>query len=178
MLTETHQVNGQRSWLAVYTAPRHEKQVLQHLEHRSIECFLPLYESLRRWKSGPTLVSMPLFPGYLFVHADHAERRKVLESPSVIRIVGTRIGPSPLPEAEIRALRQAVSSGLALPHSYLNVGTRVRVMQGPLTGMEGILLRIKGSTRLVLNINLIMQSVSVEVNCCDVEASETSPLAA
>ena len=93
------QANGQRQWLAIYTAPRHEKQVSRQLEERAVEYLLPLYETVRHWKTGPAQVSLPLFPGYVFAHVDGFERRRVLELSSVLKIVGNRCGPSPLPTA-------------------------------------------------------------------------------
>jgi transcription antitermination factor NusG len=161
---------GNRQWLVVYTLPRHEKQLLRQLEQRSVEAFLPLYESVRRWKSGPSRVSLPLFPSYLFIKVDEGQRRKVVEMASVLQIVGNRQGTVTVSNIEIEQLRQAVATGLAQPHPYLNVGSRVRIIQGPLSGTEGILTRKKGCMKVVVSIELIMQSVAVEVNACDVES--------
>ena len=158
-----------RQWLAVYTLPRHEKQVSRQLEERAVETFLPLYDTVRRWKTGPTRVSLPLFPGYLFVNVDTREKRKVVEVPSVLKIIGNRFGPAVLEETEINRLRHTVETGLAQPHPYLSVGKRVRVVQGALAGLEGILVRKRGHLKVVISVTLIMQSVSVEVDACDVE---------
>jgi transcription antitermination factor NusG len=163
-----------RQWVAVYTVPRHEKQLTQQLQQRSIDCFLPLYESTRRWKTGLMQVALPLFPGYTFVRVDPRQRRIVLDSPSVLRIVGNRLGPTPLPGHEIERLRYAVESGLVGPHPYLTVGRRVRIVQGALAGAEGVLLRRKGRMKVVISVDLIMQSVAVEVNACDLEPCSAS----
>lgn len=167
-----------RRWLAVYTLPRHEKQIRHQLEHRSVESFLPLYESVRRWKTGPARVSLPLFPGYLFARVNDLERRRVIELPSVLKIVGNRFGPSPLPDEQIEVLRRAVESGMAEPHRYLNVGSRVQIVRGPLSGAQGVLLRKKGCLKVVLSVETIMQSVAVELNSCDVEPCIGALLAA
>ena len=166
------QANGQRQWLAVYTAPRHEKQVSIQLEQRAVECLLPLYQTVRRWKTGPALVSLPLFPGYVFAHVDGLERRRVLELSSVLKIVGNRFGPSPLPDCDIEALHRSVASGLAEPHPYLTIGNRVRVIRGPLKGIEGVLVRKKGGMKVVIAMDIIMQSVAVEVNRWDLNACD------
>lgn len=158
-----------RQWLAVYTLPRHEKQISRQLEDRSVQTFLPLYDTVRRWKNGPTRVSLPLFPGYLFVNVDPQERRKVLELPSVLKIIGNRAGASVVSQTEIDQLRQTVETGLAQPHPYLTIGNKVRVIQGPLAGTEGILVRKRGHMKIVISVTLIMQSVAVEVDACDVE---------
>jgi transcription antitermination factor NusG len=166
---EVRQVGGEAEWFAVYTAPRHEKQVAHQLNQRSVECFLPLYESVRRWKTGPARLELPLFPSYLFVRADRRERRKVVELPSVVNIIGNRLGPTAISKEEIESLRRVVVSGKPEPHGYLEVGTRVRVVCGPLLGVEGVLVRRKGSLKLVVSVQTIMQSVAMEVAASDVE---------
>jgi transcription antitermination factor NusG len=93
----------------------------------------------------------------------------VIELPSVLRIVGNRFGPSPLLDEQIEVLRRAVESGVAEPHRYLNVGSRVQIVRGPLSGAQGVLLRKKGCLKVVLSVETIMQSVAVELNSCDVE---------
>src|SRR3954449_12319558 len=72
-------------WFAAYTAPRHEKAVLRHLDVRNVESFLPLYTSVRRWKNGCRVaVERPLFPGYVFVHIARRSSVKVLQVPGVV----------------------------------------------------------------------------------------------
>jgi transcription antitermination factor NusG len=159
-----------RLWFAIYTAPRHEKQVAQQLRYRAVDYFLPLYVAVHQWKTGPARVELPLFPGYLFVHIGPLERRRVIELPGVVSIVGGRLGAQPLAEAEIEQLRRSVESGRVEPHPYLKVGANVRVVSGPLTGTEGLLIRKKGVTKVVLSIDAIMKSVAVEIAACDVEA--------
>ena len=166
---------GRRQWFALYTLPRHEKQVSKQLEQRFVECFLPLYGTVRRWKTGPTRVSLPLFPGYVFVHVADFERRRVFELPSVLHIVGSRSGPISLPDIEIEKLRQTIASGLAEPHAYLKIGARVRIINGPLTGIEGILKRKQGTMKVVLSVEMIKQSVAVSVCPFDVEPCSARP---
>lgn len=170
--------NCDRQWIAVYTAPRHERQVTRQLAQKDVESFLPQYELVRRWKTGPTRIRVPLFPGYTFAQIELAQRRVVLEIPSVLRIVGNRLGPTPVSESEIEQLRRAVESGLAVPHPYLTVGNRVRITHGALCGTEGVLVRKKGQTKIVISIELIRQAVSVEVDACDVEACSNSSITA
>jgi len=167
-----------RQWLAVYTLPRHEKHVCHQLEQRSIETFLPLYQSLRKWKTGPVRVFLPLFPGYVFTRVNNGERRRVIEMPSVLKIVGNRFGPSPLPDEEIEVLRRAVESGVVEPHRFLNVGSRVLIIRGPLSGATGVLLRKKGCMKVVISVDIIMQSVAVELEARDLEPCTRNCLAA
>ena len=168
---------GDRKWFAVYTAPRHEKQVCYQLQTKSVECFLPLYQVTNQWKTGPARVSLPLFPSYLFVHIDPGERRRVLEVSSVVSIVGSGSHPLPLPDSEIMQLRQSVAFAQVEPHPYLKVGTLVRVARGPLLGIEGVLARKKNALKLIVSVEMIMKSLAIEVSVYDVEpVRATSPV--
>lgn len=157
-------------WYAAYTNARHEKRVIEFLSGRLVECYLPSYRSVRRWKDRRTEIELPLFPGYVFVRIAYRSRLLVLTAPGVAQIVSFDGKPAPILESEIEALRQGLSKTSRFePHPYLKVGRRVRVKSGPLSGMEGILLRRKDGFRLVLSIELIMRSVAIEVDEADVD---------
>lgn len=152
-------------WYAVSTRSRHEKSVEDLLQRKRIETFLPLYETVRRWKNGDHRVQLPLFPGYAFVHIALRDRLQVLKVPGVARLVGFSGSPTPLADDEVESLRQALAAGMkAAPHPYLTVGRQVRITAGPLTGCEGILVRRKGTVRVVLSIDLIQRSVLVDLD--------------
>lgn len=136
---------------------------------KSLEAFVPLYGCMRRWKNGKTWVELPLFPGYMFVRLALNDRLRALSIPGVVGLVGFRNRPIPVSEREIGWLRQGLSMFAAQPHPYLRVGERVRIKNGPLTGAEGILLRHKQDFRVVLSMELIMRSVSLEIDACDLE---------
>ena len=157
-------------WYATHVYSRQEKQVVSQLQERNVDCFLPVYRSVRRWKDRRKELDLALFPGYVFVHMDLKDRLRVLQLPSVVRFVSFGGHPAPLPDAEIEALSNGLASGIrAEPHPYLKVGQRVRVRSGPMVGAQGILVRRKDRFRLVLSIDLIMRSVAVEVDEADVE---------
>jgi transcription antitermination factor NusG len=157
-------------WYVVYTSANHEKRVTQQLQQRSVQHFLPLYESVRRWKDRRVRLQLPLFPGYVFVRLSSWERPKVLQVSGIARLVGFNGHPAVLADEEIEALRTYTMTPLgAEPHPYLTVGRRVRIRRGILAGMEGILVRKKNALRVVLSIDLIMRSVSVEVDANDLE---------
>jgi len=161
-------------WFAVYTTPRHEKRVDQYLSAKNIEHYLPLYHQRRRWSDGTRVtLDLPLFPGYLFVRIDKSERVRVLEVPGVLSIVGgTGHKPAALPDAEIEALRSGLHLRRPEPCPLPTVGERVRIRSGPLAGMQGVVLRYKNRLRVVLTIELIRQSVAVEVEAEELEALE------
>src|SRR6266581_6906197 len=121
----------QPRWYAACTRSRHEKQVRQQLDEKVVETFLPLYESVHRWKDRRARVQLPLFPGYLFVRLALRDVLKVLEVPSVVRLVGFKGKYEPLPEHDIERLRAGLQQDLCPePHPYLKVGQRVRILSG------------------------------------------------
>ena len=157
-------------WYALYTRSRHEKQLAGQLQERRIECFLPLYSSVRRWKDRRVTLQLPLFPGYIFLRTSPQRRIEVLNLPGAARFVAFNGRPAVLPESDLLRLRAGLDQGLrAVPHPYLQIGRRVRVRSGPLAGTEGILLRKKDQFRLIVSIDLIMRSVAVEMDAADVE---------
>jgi transcription antitermination factor NusG len=152
-------------WYAAYTSANHEKKVRQQLELRHVESFLPLYETVRRWKDRRMRLQLPLFPGYVFARMALPDRLQVLQVPGVVRLVGFNGRPAPLLDEEIEGLRKGLTCGvLAEPHPFLTIGRRVRIKGGPLAGREGVLLRKKGALRVVLSILLIRRSVVVDVD--------------
>ncbi len=157
-------------WYAIYTSSRHEKRVHEHLGYRRVECFLPLYRTVHRWKNGCKVqVELPLFPGYLFVRIGKRERAQVLDVPGVISFVGNRSQPVPLSDLEIDTLRSGLHLQKFEPYRKLAIGQRVRIKAGSLTGLYGVLVRSANGMRVVLTVELIKQSVAVELDAADVE---------
>jgi transcription antitermination factor NusG len=155
-------------WYAAYTKANHEKRVAQQLEQRCIEHFLPVYESMRRWKDRRIWLQMPLFPGYVFVRLALRDRLQLLQIPGVVQLVNFNGHPAPLPEEDIQAIRNCLGRSRRVePHRYMHSGLRMQVMSGPLQGLEGVLLRRKNKTRFVLSFDLIMRSVAVEIDEID-----------
>ena len=122
-------------WYAAYTCANHEKLVAKQLAERSVEHFLPLYESVRSWKDRRVHLQLPLFPGYVFVRFALRDRLQVLQIPSVANLVSFNGTPAVLPAAEIQALKLGLERGVQpVPHPYLKVGRRARITAGPLEG--------------------------------------------
>jgi len=164
------QLVAKPDWYAAYTHSRHEKKVAQLLQERGIEHFLPIYHSVRLWKDRRKELELVLFPGYIFAGIDVAQKLRVLQLPGVVRFVTFNGQPARLASEDIDALRNALRHGMrAEHHPYLTAGRRVKVVRGPLTGARGVLLRLKTNCRIVISIDVIMRSVSVEVDESDVE---------
>jgi len=159
-----------QQWYAAYTCANHEKRVAAQLQARGIEHFLPVYHSVRRWKDRRVKLEMPLFPGYVFVRLALCDRLPVLQVPSLVRLVGFGSLPTALPDCEMDILRRALTQEhSAQPHRFFTVGRRVRITGGPFAGLEGVLTRIKSNLRVVLSLELIQRSTSVEVDAAYLE---------
>ena len=157
-------------WCAVYTRHQHEKAVTAMLLVKGFEVFLPLYESTRKWKDRQKLLSLPLFPGYVFVRGSLERRLPILTTPGVHMIISRGERVATIPEEEIEAIRRTIEGKFRVePHPFLRCGERVRVMRGSLAGVEGILTRKKNLYRLVLSVEMLTQAVAVEIDAHDVE---------
>ncbi len=163
--------NGNLAWYAIRTRSRHEKLVNQQLASRGVDAFLPLVDRRRRWKDRWKNVSFPLFPVYCFARFRYHDRLAVVTAVGVVRILGINGQASPVPDHEIEAVRQLVTSTLPFdPHPYLKEGMEVEVLRGPLAGVRGILVRKGTRARLVVAINLIQQAASIELDAADVRS--------
>jgi transcription antitermination factor NusG len=157
-------------WFAAYTSANHEKRVAEQLVQRSVEHFLPLYGSVRKWRDRCVKLDLPLFPGYVFVRLAMRDRLRVLQTPGVAKLVGFNGMPTALADEEIEALKKGMVCGVrAEPHPFLSVGRRVRVKAGPLKGLEGIVVRRKNRLRLVISFDVIHRAAAVEVEAADLE---------
>jgi transcription antitermination factor NusG len=162
-------------WFAAYTNSHHEKRVASQLAEREMESFLPLYSASHRWKNRcERQLELPLFPNYVFIHIDPRDRVRVLAVPGVLSLVGFGRILAPLPNFEIEALRAGVAQRTIEPHPYLVIGERVRIKAGPMTGLEGVLIRKKSNFRVVLTLDAIMRSVAVEIDGDDLEPATQS----
>ena len=156
-------------WYAAYTCAKHEKRVAAKLRGRGVEHYLPLYSSVRRWRDRRVRLDLPLFPGYVFVRLALRDKLRVLQIPGLVHLVSFNGQPAALSDDEMEVLRRGLTDQLhAEPHPYLAVGRRVRVGSGPLAGLEGIIVRKKNRVRFVISLNLIMRSVSVELDDADI----------
>jgi len=163
-------VSERRRWFAIHTASNNEKKVRQHLQAKEIETFLPVYGVTKRWKNRTTVrVELPLFAGYVFARFDPSERLRIVEVPMVYSIVGSRGKASAIADDEIDSLRNAVATRQVHPFPYVKVGNRVRIRSGPLTGLEGTVVRSGESLSVVLTVEMIQKSVAVHVEADELE---------
>ncbi len=158
-------------WFALYARSRHEKLADQELKKKGIETFLPIRKITRQWSDRRTVIEEPLFKGYLFVNIPWKERWNVLNTYGAVRFVGPRpSSPVEIPEKDICSIRRFVEEEIPIdPFPYLKEGARVYVCSGPFRGVEGFVVRKDRHCRLVVSLDLLMQSIAVQVEAACVQ---------
>jgi transcription antitermination factor NusG len=163
-------------WFALRVRPRHDKTVSLTLRNNGFEECLPLYRARHKWADRFKMVDLPLFPGYVFCRFDPSSLLPILNTPGVIDIVRAGRVLLPISDCEVAGLQRLAKSGLhSEPSPYLQVGQRVRIEGGPLFGLEGLLVEIRNSLRLVLSVDLLQRSVLVEIDRDWVDSSKVRP---
>lgn len=161
-------------WYALHVRTRWEASTAGLLTGKGYQTFLPTYEPEKQSCTANRNSSAPLFPGYVFCQFDVNNRLPILVTPGVLSVVGTGRVPIPVDDSEIQAIQRVVALGLRTePWPFLEVGQRVRIQNGVLSGLEGILTSFRGSHRIVISVSLLSRSVSLEI-----QRAEVSPISA
>ena len=164
------------TWHVLHTQYQHEKNVARALVGKGFEVLLPLYTSVHRWKDRKKLLSLPLFPCYVFVQSPPDRWLPILSTPGVHTVVSFGGTPSIVPYSEIEAVRRISEGPLkAEPHPFLQCGDRVRLIEGPLQGLEGLLVRKKSLWKFLVSVEMLQRSVAVEVDSTMVERAPGLP---
>ncbi|MBV8435930.1 MAG: UpxY family transcription antiterminator [Silvibacterium sp.] len=154
-----------RPWFALTVKPQHEFTVQQGLAAKGLEAYAPAYWTARRWSDRVKKLQQALFPGYVFCHFSATSRTPVLRTPGVRSIVSFGAEPAPIPAAQLASIQQMLASNYPVePWPFLQVGQLVRIGEGSLTGLEGILVHCRNANRVVVSIELLQRSVAVEVD--------------
>ena len=152
-----------RSWVVIHARPRCEKKLADVALQQRLLPYLPLQRRTHHYGSRVRSFDSPLFPGYLFCLADAAGTQWLRQSRYTANLL--EVSDQHQLVAQLRQIQAALQLGhLVEVLPYLEVGHKVRVAAGPMRGAEGIVVRIKGKTRIVLNVDMIRESVSVEVD--------------
>jgi len=141
-------------WAAVHTKPRCEKVVADYLRTRGIPCFLPTITNRRQYGSRVRTSRLPLFPGYLFYDYDAVDKRVVYDSRRVVQLL--------VPDEPGELDRDLENLARALAHEasprrrdFGPPGTPVEVIDGPLHGTVGELVRVGRHSMLVVRVKFL-----------------------
>jgi len=143
-----HSLRSEAAWFAAHVRSKHEFTVAEQLSAKGIEHYLPLYHSLRQWSDRKVWLDLPLFPCYLFVRINWADRLNVLNIPGVLSMLGS--AHSRVDEETIESIRQAIKLNLVEPCRKLEAGDTVKILSGLFEGTEGTLLCSTTSARIVI----------------------------
>jgi len=162
-------------WWVAHTKSRNEKALAHHLVSKNINYFLPMHWKVRRTRGRTIRSLLPLFGGYLFFCGNENQRLEVLRTNRVANLIEVRDQHRLIDE--LLQIQHALSTGAPLiPHKYIKAGRRCRVIAGPLANLQGIVVTTKGATRLLLQIDMLGQAASVEINLDMIEPiDETNP---
>ncbi len=163
--------SSQAQWHALYTRSRHEKIVVRELAKHKIETFLPLRKIKRHWSDRVKLIEEPIFGGYVFTRISLSQKFTVLNTYGAVSFVhfGSNL-PAVIPDRDIEALVKFSESDLPMdPFPYLTAGQRVYIRSGLMKGVEGFIVRKNNQCRLVISVDVLQQSISVEVDQASVE---------
>jgi transcription antitermination factor NusG len=170
------------AWFALQTRYRYEERIATELQAKGFESYLPTLRETHTWKDRRKVLDVPAFGGYLFARFEPSlhNRVRVLETSGVVKLLGNHGMPEPVSHAQIESLRLALQSGIPCSRQpYVEVGTSVRVCRGPLTGLEGRVLRMGNKLNVVVNVASVCQAIAVEVPIDDlqlVDGTQMSPL--
>ncbi len=163
-ISELTECSVTAQWYAVSTRSRHEKQVRDRLASIGVEPLLPLTSKLSQWSDRKTCIQVPLFPGYCFARFALVNRLAVLQTPGVVRIVGT-VRPEAIPEEELAAIKSTAASRRPTEScDYFVEGAWVEAVRGPLAGVRGQLVRKGQQDYLVIRVRLIQQAALVHID--------------
>jgi len=167
--------SGMQKWYALQVRARREGSTAILLAGKGYQTFLPTFKAEKRWSGKFRDLTAPLFPGYVFCQFDVCNRLPILVTQNVLSIVGRGRTPVHVEDSEIATLHTMVHSGIqAEPVPYLEVGQQVRIRDGALSGLEGILISFKGSSRIVVSVSLLRRSVALEIDRLSVSAIQTN----
>ncbi len=156
-------------WWVAHTKSRNEKALAHDLISKGVSYFLPMTWKVRR-KSRRTIKSLlPLFSGYLFFCGDENQRTELLRTDRVANLLEVKDQEKLL--NELVQIERVLQTGVPLvPHKYIKIGQKCRVMAGPLMGLQGIVVTTKGASRLVLQVDMLGQAASVEIDINMIES--------
>lgn len=161
-----------RTWYVLHTKSRFENVVHEQLSKKSIASFLPKIQVRSRRRDRKAMIRMPLFPGYLFVKSalDVYEHLKILKTTGVVRFIGNREGPLPVPDENIESLMIMVTGANAITTGKrFKKGDKVIVINGPLAGVTGFFTRYREKNRVIVIIEALGQYAGVDISEEDVE---------
>jgi transcription antitermination factor NusG len=160
------------SWTPVHAKPRREKRLAGQCAAKGVGCYLPTIRRVHRYGRSTREFMIPMFPGYVFCHLDDERYQSLLAMDSIVRRLrmDDRAEESLIRELnDIMLIEAAALHREVLVRPELADGARVKAVTGPLTGVEGVVIKRVGQIFIAVNIEILGQSAAVEVDIGDLE---------
>lgn len=158
--------NNNKNWYAIYTRSRAEKKVLAELEAKGIECFLPLQKKQRQWKDRKKWIEAPLLPGYCFVCVERKDYDHVLQIKNVVCYISFEGKAAVVREDQIDDLKRLLQQNdfeVNITHETFEFGKKVEIIYGPLVGLKGELVEIRGKSKFLIRIEQLEKTLTIEI---------------
>ena len=160
----THKENLKK-WIAVYTKPRHEKIVEKELRNKGFRVYLPMLKEKRKWSDRKKWIDLPLFKSYIFVLTDIKNALFILQTIGVVRVIKFGKEIAVIKDENIKAIKLMIKGGYSpIAIDYFEKGESVEVKEGPLKGLVGEVKRIDSQDRLLVKVDAIQHSISIQIN--------------
>ena len=161
-------------WMVLHTLSRQEQALARDLSAWGVPYFLPMTRSVRYYGRRKTQVTVPLFPGYLFMKGELDDAYRADRTRRVAQII--QVPDQDRLLTELSALERVVTGGGELePHPYLKVDTWVEVTSGPFKGAVGLVDEVNGTGRLILRVQTLGQAASLEIDAALLTPLEQQP---
>ncbi|MCW3465677.1 UpxY family transcription antiterminator [Chitinophaga nivalis] len=164
-IKERHSRNTEMRWFIAYTFPKAEHKAAEKLQAMDVTCFLPLHKVVRVWSDRKKVMSVPLFPNYIFIYTTLSRLSELLRFRELVSFVTFDGEAVTVKESLVNSLKMVMGYEVTVETFRHHPGTPVKIIEGPLAGVEGILEKYKGTSRLTLQIQALHRTVSVEVSC-------------
>jgi transcriptional antiterminator RfaH len=163
-------LNGDAAkWYVAYTFPKAENKVKSKLEMLGIHSYLPLHQVIRNWSDRKKKLNMPLFPNYIFILTTVNKRQETFAIKEIVRYISFEGKPATIKESIIHSLEKILRGNIEINiEQAIEVGSPVRIVHGPFAGVEGILSRRNGKTRLIVRIDVLQRSIGINISINDV----------
>lgn len=160
-----------RKWFVLQTKPRNETAVLRQIESKEIEAFTPFIEKIRIWSDRKKKIQVPLFSGYVFVHANEVERiRAISNTIGAMRYLFYEKRPAVVSDREIELIRQTMiePEKIKIEDKKIKKGDLIVVSYGIFKGMKGYVNEFRGNYKLTVNLEELSHSFSIILNSNEV----------
>lgn len=161
-------VDASARWWVLHTRPRTEKALTRRLLGREVGFYLPLYEHRLNYGNRVRSSTLPLFPGYVFLHGDDESRRLALETGQIVQTLDVPDQTSLW--NDLRRIQRLIDSRQSLtPEQRLAPGTPVRIVAGSFAGMTGTVVRQGRQLRFVVAVSFLQSGASVDIESWMIE---------